>query len=71
MRSWVSSLLMGEKRGSVTLRDDVMLRDETTSQTFSAFVEENEARLRRALTARFGSEVGKEAAADALASRTA
>jgi DNA-directed RNA polymerase specialized sigma24 family protein len=44
-----------------------MLRDETTSRTFSAFVEEHEARLRHALTARFGSEVGKEAAADALA----
>lgn len=47
--------------------NDVMLRDETTSRTFSAFVEEHEARLRHALTARFGSEVGKEAAADALA----
>jgi hypothetical protein len=58
---------MGERRGIVTLRDDVMLRGETTSKTFSAFVEEHEARLRHALTARFGSEVGKEAAADALA----
>ena len=44
-----------------------MLRGKTTSDTFSAFVEEHEARLRHALTARFGSEVGKEAAADALA----
>jgi DNA-directed RNA polymerase specialized sigma24 family protein len=44
-----------------------MLRDETTSETFSMFVEEHEARLRHALTARFGSNVGKEAAADALA----
>ena len=44
-----------------------MLRDKTTSETFSAFVEEHEARLRHALTARFGSEVGKEAVADALA----
>ena len=44
-----------------------MLTDETTSETFSAFVEEHEARLRHALTARFGSEVDKEAAADALA----
>jgi DNA-directed RNA polymerase specialized sigma24 family protein len=44
-----------------------MLRDETTARTFSGFVEEHEGRLRHALTARFGSEVGKEAAADALA----
>jgi RNA polymerase sigma factor (sigma-70 family) len=44
-----------------------MLRDETASETFSSFVEEHEARLRHALTARFGSETGKEAAADALA----
>ena len=44
-----------------------MLRDETTTETFSRFVEEHEARLRHALTARFGSDVGKEAAADALA----
>ena len=44
-----------------------MLRDETTIETFSTFVEEHEARLRHALTARFGSDVGKEAAADALA----
>ena len=44
-----------------------MLRDETRSKTFSAFVEEHEARLRHALTARFGLDVGKEAAADALA----
>ncbi len=44
-----------------------MLNSETTSKTFSAFVGDNEARLRHALTARFGSEVGKDAAADALA----
>ena len=44
-----------------------MLTDETTAETFSAFVVEHEARLRHALTARYGSEVGKEAAADALA----
>jgi len=44
-----------------------MLRDETATETFSMFVEEHEARLRHALTARFGSDVGKEAAADALA----
>lgn len=41
-----------------------MLSDETTAKTFSAFVEEHEARLRHALTARFGSEVGKDASAD-------
>ena len=44
-----------------------MLRDETTAGTFSDFVEEHEARLRDALTARFGSDIGKDAAADALA----
>lgn len=44
-----------------------MLTEETTSDTFSSFVVKHEARLRHALTARFGSEVGKEAAADALA----
>lgn len=44
-----------------------MLQDETTLATFSAFVKEHEARLRHALTARLGSEVGKDAAADALA----
>ena len=43
-----------------------MLRDETRSETFSVFVEEYEARLRRALSARFGSEVGKDVTADAL-----
>jgi DNA-directed RNA polymerase specialized sigma24 family protein len=45
----------------------MMLSSETMSETFSAFVEEHEARLRHALTARFGPEVGKDAAADALA----
>ena len=44
-----------------------MLTEKTTSETFSLFVEEHEPRLRNALTARFGSEVGREAAADALA----
>ena len=44
-----------------------MLRSEMTSETFSAFVGNCEARLRHALTARFGLEVGKDAAADALA----
>ena len=44
-----------------------MLKDETTIETFATFVEEHEARLRHVLTARFGSDVGKEAAADALA----
>ncbi len=44
-----------------------MLTGEMASKTFSSFVEEHEARLRHALTARFGSQVGKEAAAEALA----
>jgi DNA-directed RNA polymerase specialized sigma24 family protein len=44
-----------------------MLMGEMAGTTFSSFVDENETRLRHALTARFGSEVGREAAADALA----
>jgi DNA-directed RNA polymerase specialized sigma24 family protein len=44
-----------------------LLTGEMASKTFSSFVEEHEARLRHALTARFGSQVGKEAAAEALA----
>jgi DNA-directed RNA polymerase specialized sigma24 family protein len=44
-----------------------MLMGEMAGTTFSSFVDENETRLRHALTARFGSEVGKEAAVDALA----
>jgi predicted RNA polymerase sigma factor len=44
-----------------------MLADETRIETFTTFVELHEARLRHALTARYGSEVGKDAAADALA----
>ena len=44
-----------------------MLNSETTRKTFSAFVGEHEARLRHALTARFGLQVGRDAAADALA----
>jgi len=44
-----------------------MLSNEVTCETFSTFVSEHEARLRRALTARFGLEIGKDAAADALA----
>ena len=51
----------------MTPRDDLMLRDETTTETFSSFVKEHETRLRHVLTARFGSDIGKEAAADALA----
>jgi DNA-directed RNA polymerase specialized sigma24 family protein len=44
-----------------------MLRDETTTEAFSVFVKEHEVRLRHALTARFGPDVGREAAAEALA----
>lgn len=44
-----------------------MLRDDTASDVFISFVEESEPRLRRALTAAYGSEVGREAAAEALA----
>lgn len=44
-----------------------MLGNDTMSATFSTFVEAHEARLRHALTARYGPEIGKDAAADALA----
>ena len=44
-----------------------MLSDRTSVDTFSAFVVEVEPRLRRALTATFGADVGREAAAEALA----
>ena len=41
--------------------------DETASELFTGFVLETEPRLRRALSAAFGSEVGREATAEALA----
>ena len=44
-----------------------MLSDQTSVDAFSTFVVEVEPRLRRALTATFGPEVGREAAAEALA----
>jgi DNA-directed RNA polymerase specialized sigma24 family protein len=44
-----------------------LLSDRTSVDTFSEFVVEVEPRLRRALTATFGAEVGREAAAEALA----
>lgn len=44
-----------------------MLRDDTAAAQFSDFIREVEPRLRRALTAGFGSEVGREATAEALA----
>lgn len=43
-----------------------MLRDQTAADTFTDFVRHLEPGLRRALTAGFGSEVGREAAALAL-----
>jgi RNA polymerase sigma factor (sigma-70 family) len=43
-----------------------LLRDETASDVYSSFVAEVEPRLRRALSAGFGSDVGREAAAEAL-----
>ena len=43
-----------------------MLRDQTSSDTFTEFVRRLEPGLRRALTAGFGSDVGREAAAEAL-----
>lgn len=42
------------------------MRDQTKVDSFTEFVSEVEPRLRRALTAAFGSEVGREAAAEAL-----
>jgi RNA polymerase sigma-70 factor (ECF subfamily) len=44
-----------------------LLSDQTRVDTFSTFVVEVEPRLRRALTATFGPDVGREAAAEALA----
>ena len=44
-----------------------MLRDETAAARYTEFVVVAEPRLRRALTAAFGAEVGREAAAEALA----
>ena len=44
-----------------------MLRDQTTADAFTGFVSRTEPGLRRALTAGFGSEIGREAAAEALA----
>jgi len=44
-----------------------VLPDETRADTFSSFVVDREEHLRIALTARFGPDLGREAAADALA----
>ena len=44
-----------------------MLRDQTAADTFTEFAHRLESGLRRGLTAGFGSEVGREAAAEALA----
>ena len=44
-----------------------MLSDQIRVDSFTGFVAANEARVRRALTASFGSEAGREAAADAFA----
>ena len=43
-----------------------MLKDETTTGQFTDFVSVVEPRLRRALSAAFGSELGREATAEAL-----
>ena len=43
-----------------------MLRDQTAADTFTVFARRLEPGLRRGLTAGFGSEVGREAAAEAL-----
>ena len=44
-----------------------MLPDATGTDTFTAFVTATEARLRHALTAAWGVEIGRESAAEALA----
>jgi DNA-directed RNA polymerase specialized sigma24 family protein len=49
------------------LPDATSLRDETVAGSFTEWVRAAEPRLRHALTASFGSQVGKDAAADALA----
>ena len=43
-----------------------MLRDETSVDPFTEFMREAEPRIRRALTAAFGSQVGREASAEAV-----
>ena len=43
-----------------------MLRSETDIDAFRDFVADNEARLRQALSATLGTQVGRDAAADAL-----
>lgn len=43
-----------------------MLRDQTEADSFTEFARKAEPGLRRALTAGFGSEIGREAAAEAL-----
>jgi DNA-directed RNA polymerase specialized sigma24 family protein len=47
-------------------REGVLLHDQTAADTFTEFVRGLEPGLRRGLTAGFGSEVGREAAAEAL-----
>ncbi len=44
-----------------------MLSDQTRVDSFTGFVEINESKVRRALTAVFGTEAGRDAAADAFA----
>jgi RNA polymerase sigma-70 factor (ECF subfamily) len=44
-----------------------MSSEQTRTVSFTQFVEAHERRLRQSLTAAFGSEIGKEAAAEALA----
>ena len=44
-----------------------MLSDQVVSDSFTGFVESTEPRLRQVLSAAYGSEAGREAAADALA----
>lgn len=43
-----------------------MLRDQTASDAYAAFADRVEPRLRRALTAAFGMDVGRDATAEAL-----
>lgn len=51
----------------VCVEEDCLLRDQTEADSFTEFARTVEPGLRRALTAGFGSEIGREAAAEALA----
>lgn len=58
---------MSLESSGTTFGDPGLAEEETTTADFSEFVTENERGLRQSLTAALGVEVGREAAAEALA----